>query len=107
MSYFYHLTVSSIKAGLSSVSPEYMWILLYRVWGAGYAMEPNILEIALDLILTLHSTFMASLVGNSVVVIIQTFTPSSPVYVPDMRKSFPEGLWFVFPRVAANMCMVS
>lgn len=29
-----------------------------------------------------HPTFMASLIGNSIVVIIQTFPPSSPVHVP-------------------------
>lgn len=56
--------------------------LLYRVWGTDYAMESYILEIALDLILTLHPAFMASLVGNSIVIIIQTFPPSCPVHIP-------------------------
>lgn len=46
------------------------------------------------------------LVGNSVVVIIQTLSPESLVNVPFIKKSFPEGLWFGFPGVTADMCMV-
>lgn len=72
ISYFSHLTVSSTKAGLASASSECVWILAYRVWGAGFAMEPYFFEIAIDLILTPHPTLIASLVGNTIVLVIQT-----------------------------------
>ena len=42
---------------------------------SSYAMEPYILKITVDLILTPHPILMASLAGEPIVFIIQTFPP--------------------------------
>lgn len=55
-------------------------------------MEPYFLKIAIDLILTPHPALMASLVRNSIVVVIQTLPSENPVSVPCINKSFLEGL---------------
>lgn len=104
MSYFTHLTVRSMKAGLASVSSKCVSILLHRQMCC--VMEICFLEIAIDLILTLHPTLMIGLVWNSIVTIIQTLPPWSPVNVPGMRKTFLEGLCFGFPAVTAAMYIV-